>query len=137
LWYFYIVVTVFFLGIWSIPEAERQLGPMTDPHGKIRDRDQNQIGVDETLGMLITTIPIFLSVRDHTPHWLILAFWYISAFFIFRFFDMVKLWPASYFDKKIKNEWGVMLDDAFAGVYAAVCLLIWMHYSHGFIISFS
>jgi phosphatidylglycerophosphatase A len=45
------------------------------------------------------------------------------AFALFRFFDIVKIPPATFFDK-MKNARGVMFDDFVAGIYAAVVLLL-------------
>ncbi len=41
-------------------------------------------------------------------------------FIIFRIFDISKIFPASYFDKKIKNGFGVVFDDVVAGIFAAI-----------------
>jgi phosphatidylglycerophosphatase A len=40
-----------------------------------------------------------------------------AGFVLFRFFDVVKPWPASYFDR-VKNGLGVVMDDVAAGVWA-------------------
>jgi len=40
------------------------------------------------------------------------------AFLAFRFFDIVKVWPANWLDRNLKGGWGIMLDDLAAGVYA-------------------
>ena len=45
----------------------------------------------------------------------------IAGFLLFRFFDILKPFPVSFFDK-IKNGWGIMLDDIAAGLYA---VLVW------------
>ena len=47
----------------------------------------------------------------------------IISFIIFRIFDIIKPWPASYADKKIDGGLGVMLDDVFAGLYAAIVII--------------
>ncbi len=44
----------------------------------------------------------------------------ILGFFLFRFFDIVKVPPANIIDRRLKNGWGVVLDDVVAGVYACV-----------------
>ena len=44
--------------------------------------------------------------------------WWFAAFAVFRFFDIVKIWPASWIDKRLKTGFGVMLDDLFAALYA-------------------
>ncbi|MCK5808501.1 phosphatidylglycerophosphatase A [bacterium] len=49
------------------------------------------------------------------------------AFLSFRFFDVWKPWPASYFDS-LHSAWGIMLDDVVAGVYAM--LFVWLSYSY-------
>jgi phosphatidylglycerophosphatase A len=46
-----------------------------------------------------------------------------AAFLAFRLFDIVKLPPASWVDRKIHNGWGIMLDDLLAAVWAAVALV--------------
>ena len=79
-----------------------------------------------------------LGVVDHgsivwdeiVPFWLVLLFcpagwlWQTAAFLLFRFFDIVKPQPARYFDTKVKNGFGVMTDDLFAGVYTVLVLQI-------------
>ena len=79
-----------------------------------------------------------LGVIDHgsivwdeiVPFWLVLLFcpagwlWQTAAFLLFRIFDIVKPQPARYFDTKVKNGFGVMTDDFFAGVYTALVLQI-------------
>lgn len=49
----------------------------------------------------------------------------LSAFILFRIFDVVKPWPISFLDKKVPGEWGVMIDDTIAALYAAVILYLW------------
>ena len=44
------------------------------------------------------------------------------GFFLFRLFDVVKPWPANWADRSVKGGFGVMLDDVFAGIYAALVL---------------
>ena len=46
-----------------------------------------------------------------------------ALFFLFRVFDILKPWPANYFDKQVAHGLGVILDDVVAGIYAG---LIWL-----------
>lgn len=46
----------------------------------------------------------------------------VAGFFVFRLFDIVKPWPASYFDRKVHNGFGVTFDDVVAGVFARIVL---------------
>lgn len=117
LYYSGIVVAVFIIGCWSIPDTEEWLGPVRDWKGKVKEHDQNQIVVDEVLGMLVACFPmIFVS-----PHRLWLAL--TLAFVLFRFFDIVKVPPTRFFDR-MSNAYGVMLDDVVAGIYSAI--LLWL-----------
>ena len=45
------------------------------------------------------------------------ALYYAYVFVLFRFFDIVKPFPVSYFDKNFKNSFGIIMDDIMAGLY--------------------
>lgn len=42
-----------------------------------------------------------------------------AAFFVFRLLDIVKVWPANWFER-LPAGWGVLLDDLMGGIYGAV-----------------
>ena len=85
-----------------------------DKAGKIfAVTDDGRIVIDELIGYL--TAVAFLPFSWATA---------IAGFLLFRFFDIIKVWPASWFDTQVKNGFGVVMDDVVAGVYAAVCLRI-------------
>jgi phosphatidylglycerophosphatase A len=48
----------------------------------------------------------------------------LLGFLLFRLFDILKPWPASFFDRKVKNPFGVVLDDVAAGVWTAATLSV-------------
>jgi len=50
--------------------------------------------------------------------------WQITAFCLFRFFDISKPQPARYFDEQVKNGFGVMTDDLVAAGYTLLVLAI-------------
>jgi phosphatidylglycerophosphatase A len=52
----------------------------------------------------------------------------LLGFIFFRIFDIAKPPPASWFDRKMKNGYGVVLDDVMAGLYgaAALRLTLWL-----------
>ncbi len=77
------------------------------------EKDSGKIVIDEVVGFLVTMIAI-------PPDWRYIA----AGFLLFRFFDIVKPPPANWFDQKLKNGYGVVLDDVAAGVYAWLCLLL-------------
>lgn len=79
--------------------------------------DPGFVVIDETAGQLITFILIVGSVPLSLLNLLL-------GFALFRLFDIIKIWPCSYFDKKVHNAFGVMTDDIFAGIYAAISLYL-------------
>ena len=104
-WYLLITVAVFLVGWKAAVAVQRELGG-----------DPGIIVIDEVAGYLVT---MFLA-----PH---TAGFIIAGFFLFRIFDVVKPFPASYFDKKEQTAFTVMIDDVFAGLYAALVLqVIWL-----------
>jgi len=100
-----LTVFLFFLGV----ATGRVLGQ------RMAEPDHGAIVVDEVVGVLLAVL---------LPGWL-LAGWVpgyvflMGGFIAFRAYDILKPWPVSYFDKRWKNAWGVMLDDVFAGLMAA------------------
>ena len=87
----------------------------SDP--KRSGHDPAEVIIDEFLGQLISMIPIFTLAQGIKS---ILIYGLIS-FILFRFFDIVKPWPISYFDS-MKNPLGVVLDDILAGIISALIL---------------
>lgn len=62
--------------------------------------------------------------------WLVLACFspsllhYVVGFFLFRVFDILKPWPVSLADSKVKGGFGVMLDDTLAAAYAIFTIIL-------------
>jgi len=50
--------------------------------------------------------------------------WHLAAFLLFRLFDIVKLPPANWFDKNLKNGFGVMADDLCAAFHTLLVLAL-------------
>ncbi len=119
-WYYSygpIMSIICLIGLFSVSVAEVELGPRICWRGKVKERDQNQIVIDEVFGMLITCFPLLFFKTLPLYQELIIAF------FLFRIFDVMKPWPASIFDR-MENNIGVMIDDAVAGAYAAISLTV-------------
>ena len=53
--------------------------------------------------------------------------WIVAGFVLFRIFDIVKPWPVKIADTKMTGGFGIMVDDALAGLYALGCLQIALH----------
>ena len=77
-------------------------------HGVV---DSKRIVADEFAGQLLALA--FVPLGPKTV---------VAGFLLFRLFDIVKPWPASYFDRKVKNGFGVTMDDVVAGLYARAVL---------------
>ena len=80
--------------------------------------DSKHIVIDELLGIFI--ILIFYDFIFIYNDFITL----ILIFFVFRLFDIIKLFPANYIDKNFKNGYGVMMDDIIAGIYTILTLII-------------
>jgi phosphatidylglycerophosphatase A len=50
--------------------------------------------------------------------------WQLAAFLWFRFYDIVKPQPARFFDERVKNGFGVMMDDLMAAGYTVLTLAL-------------
>ena len=90
-----------------------------------KDKDPKEIVVEEFIGQ---SIPIYLYEVAHgtskDPQESMLFYLYI--FILFRYFDIKKPFPVSFFDKKFKNSFGVIIDDVVAGLYVVLTLIIFM-----------
>ena len=90
-----------------------------------RDKDPKEIVIDEFLGQ---SIPIFVYEISHgtSKEYNEALFYYFIIFILFRFFDITKPFPVSFFDKNFKNSFGVIFDDIMAGFYVVVSLITFM-----------
>ena len=80
--------------------------------------DSKHIVIDELLGIFI--ILIFYDFVFIYNDFITL----VLIFFIFRLFDIIKIFPANYIDKNLKNGYGVIMDDIVAGIYTIFTLMI-------------
>lgn len=109
-WYFYLAACfiIFALACYSAQAVQDATG-IEDP---------SLVVIDEVIGYLVAMFMLPDS-----------AGYIVAAFFIFRALDITKPWPASYFDKKVQNGFGIVLDDVAAGIYTNIILqffrLVW------------
>ena len=89
------------------------------------DKDPKEVVIDEFIGQ---SIPIYLYEISHETikNSQEALLFYLYIFILFRYFDIKKPFPVSYFDKKFKNCFGVILDDVVAGLYVVLTLIIFM-----------
>lgn len=96
-----LTVVVCVAGIWS--------GNIVD---KFWGKDSSKVVIDEVAGMMITLIFLPVTLK-----------YVLTGLVLFRFFDIAK----PFFIKKMEalpKGWGVMADDALAGIYAHVLLML-------------
>ena len=96
------------------------------------DKDPKEVVIDEFIGQ---SIPIYLYEISHgtekSPDEAVIL--YGICFILFRFFDIAKPFPVSFFDKNFKNSFGVIMDDVCAGLYVVLSLICFMVLSSYFI----
>ena len=89
------------------------------------NKDPKEVVIDEFIGQ---SIPIYLYEITHgiekNPNEAII--FYGICFVLFRYFDIVKPFPVSFFDKNFKNSFGVIMDDVCAGCYVVISLICFM-----------
>lgn len=100
------IIVVFAAGVWAAARSERVLG----------SKDPGPVVIDEVLGMLVTLAFLPLSLAG-----------VVAGFVLFRALDVIKPYPARRLEDA-PGGWGVMLDDAMAGVYGQLVmrLLVWL-----------
>ena len=79
-----------------------------------KEKDPGFVIIDEFMGQLA----VFCLIPKETMNPLIIIF----GFLFFRLFDILKPWPASFFDRKVHTGLGVMMDDLAAALYAMISL---------------
>ena len=100
------IALTFAVGAWAATHAERFFGGI----------DPGPVVIDEVLGMLITLAFI-------PAGWQAM----LAGFLLFRVLDVIKPFPANRLET-FHGGFGIMADDAMAGVYANLALrgLIWL-----------
>ena len=83
----------------------------------ICDISARRLGVPDHGGIVLDEIVAMLLVLCVTPR---TAGWTLTAFLLFRLFDVLKPWPIREADHRIPGGLGIMLDDVLAAVYAAL-----------------
>jgi phosphatidylglycerophosphatase A len=101
-----VILAIALAGIWAATRTEKLSGR----------KDPGKVVIDEVVGQFIALIPV--------PFVLGTAWWAaILAFFLFRFFDIVKPYPARRLES-LESGLGIMADDVVAGVYAAMVVAV-------------
>ena len=105
-----LTIVIIILSIWICEKVSKDLF----------EKDHKSIVIDELAGMWVALLPViyFASSQNERITYAILALVF------FRFFDILKPFPVSYFDQKYKNGFGIVFDDIIADILATVPSLI-------------
>ena len=104
-------VILFFYSFYAVRDAESEF----------EKKDPGQIVIDEVLGQWMPLI-LLLYLYQTGKISIQVEYYYIISFFSFRFFDILKPFPVSYFDKNHKNYFGIIMDDIMAGLYSMIVI---------------
>ena len=109
------IIIIFFISLYAVGIFIKYLN----------NKDPKEVVIDEFIGQ---SIPICLyEVAHEGPKETeqVLTFYFIM-FILFRIFDISKPYPVSYYDKNLKNSFGVIMDDVCAGLYVVALLVLYM-----------
>lgn len=96
-----VLVGLFWVGVWASAVTGRALG-VADHGGMVWD---------ETVAFLL--VLFFLPVT---------GYWQAFGFLVFRLFDILKPPPIRFYDRMLKNGFGVMWDDILAAGYTLLVM---------------
>ena len=94
-----------------------------DSESEFENKDPRQIVIDEVLGQSMPLI-LLLYLNQTNQISISIEIFYILSFIFFRFFDILKPFPVSYFDKNHKNCFGIIMDDIMAGLYSMIFIYL-------------
>ena len=83
-----------------------------------QSHDSKIIVIDEFLGIYLILI-FYNQIKIINPYVTMML-----IFILFRFFDILKIFPANIVDKRLKSAFGVILDDLIAGIYTVIIIYI-------------
>lgn len=101
-----LTILFFILSIWICSEASKDL----------ENKDHKSIVIDELVGMWIALLPVLIIANSQYER----TVYALAALILFRFFDILKPFPISYFDRNYKNGFGIVIDDVISGLIAII-----------------
>jgi len=110
-----LVIIIFFISLHSVNIFIKDLD----------NKDPKEVVIDEFIGQSIPICLYEIAHKGTNETSQVLTFYFIM-FVLFRIFDITKPYPVSYYDKKFKNSFGVIMDDVCAGLYVVAVLVLYM-----------
>lgn len=92
-------------------------------------KDAAEVVADETAAVALALAAASPAILYADSLWPALVF-ITLVFFAFRFFDIIKLWPANKLEK-LPYGWGVLMDDLAAAIYAGIAAQVITRVSFG------
>ncbi len=96
-YYVLIILLIFLIAIITINIYQTKVGK----------KDRSEIIIDEFIGQQIPIFFIELNILN-----------IVMCFILFRFFDILKIFPTNYIDRNFKTSYGIIADDVVAGFQA-------------------
>ncbi len=113
-------LVAFFAGWWATQAMTVETGT----------HDPSEIVVDELVGQWLAIMPMSFAAWSREMDILVMWPGWISAFVLFRLFDIWKPGPVGWADRR-DDALGVMLDDVIAGLMAAFGVVALAVVAHG------
>lgn len=109
--YLLVLIFSFLVGVFLCDYTSKVLGV----------HDHSAIVLDEIVGYLFTMFMV--------PNtW----FFVLAGFVLFRLFDILKPWPISFIDSRVKGGLGIMLDDVIAAMFSFIIIHIVIYFLPSF-----
>ena len=109
------LIVIFFISLYAVNIFIKDL----------ENKDPKEVVIDEFIGQ---SIPICLYEIAHEgiKETNVILIYYFVMFVVFRIFDIIKPFPASYYEKNFKSSLGVIMDDVCAGLYVVAVLVLYI-----------
>tara|TARA_X000001036_G_scaffold364534_1_gene348759 strand:+ start:34 stop:525 length:492 start_codon:yes stop_codon:yes gene_type:complete len=106
-------IIIFFYSFYAVKDSESEF----------KNKDPRQIVIDEVIGQAMPLI-LLIYLNQNNQLSFQIEIYYALSFLFFRFFDIIKPFPVSYFDKNFKNFFGIIMDDIMAGLYSMLLIYL-------------
>ena len=119
---FYCKVNIFFLLIINLVILIFSIYLIDSLKSFFSNIDAKEIVIDEFIGQSIPILSFYSFLEKENINMFIIVVF--ASFMLFRIFDIFKPYPINLIDQKLKNGFGVMLDDILAGIFSSILALI-------------
>ncbi|MEL6648957.1 MAG: phosphatidylglycerophosphatase A [Pseudomonadota bacterium] len=113
-------ILFFVIGVWATAHVTNGAS----------DHDPSYVVIDEVVGQWIALLPVSIGLTHSGANVLDLWPGWVAAFVLFRLFDITKIGPIGWADRR-NDAMGVMLDDVIAGIFAGLGVGALAYLAHG------